>query len=185
MLQAGAGLFAPKKHVKPNPSASRSPSACRWRSGWCGWQIRREAGARPPGRFPARAEQAARDPDHRGRLHRRRCRRPRHRDHQRKLADQCARAGDRFSTVVIGNRNDPRCTTNPASASSPAANNKSLRLKSRCSEPIASIRSAAVPSRRRVGTRSSKATSSSIDMQDRRSGRTANYKNESFHGTSL
>ena len=48
-----------------------------------------------------------------------------------------------------------------------AWNSFSPRAKSRCSEPIASTRSAVAPNRRSVGTRSSRATSSSIDMQNR------------------
>ena len=37
-------------------SAWRRPSGCRWRSGWCGWRIRREAGAPRRDRSPIRAE---------------------------------------------------------------------------------------------------------------------------------
>src|SRR6202008_4589844 len=46
----------------------------------------------------------------------------------------------------------------------------SPRATSRCSEPIASMRSEAVPSRCKVGTRSSRATSSSIDIRKRFTG---------------
>src|SRR5947208_846135 len=61
----------------------------------------------------------------------------------------------------------PRWTTKPASATSPRLNRMSPRTKSRCSEPIASIRNEASPNRRSVGTRSRSATSSSIDIQVR------------------
>src|SRR5438445_11022310 len=64
-------------------------------------------------------------------------------------------------------RKAPRWTTKPASASSPRLNRTSPRTKSRCSEPIASMRNDASPNRRSVGTRSSSATSSSIDIQIR------------------
>src|SRR5438067_660258 len=64
-------------------------------------------------------------------------------------------------------RKAPRWTTKPASASSPRLNRMSPRAKSRCSEPIASMRNEASPNRRSVGTRSRSATSSSIDIQVR------------------
>src|SRR5438309_5427924 len=64
-------------------------------------------------------------------------------------------------------RKAPRWTTKPASASSPRLNKTSPRTKSRCSEPIASMRNEASPNRRSVGTRSRSATSSSIDIQVR------------------
>jgi exodeoxyribonuclease-3 len=144
-------------------SASRPPSGYRWRSGWCGWRIRRAAGAPHRDRFPVRAGTG--------------CARPGSpwsfpapsrstvaaSGDEREFAEQGARPRH-FAPPPSSTRNAPRSTMKPASASSPSLKRISPRAKLRCSEPIASMRSAVAPSRRRVGTRSSRATSSSIDM---------------------
>ena len=81
----------------------------RWRAGWCGWRVRRAAGAPRPDRFRARAETGCARPGSRWN-----CssaiarRRPLHRHHQREFADQRARACDRFRRQPSSIRNAPR-----------------------------------------------------------------------------
>ena len=92
-----------------------------------------------------------------------RTRRPLHRDDQRQFADQGTGARNDFGAAVL---DADRAALNDIAGIRLVAGVEQIIAgeKSRCSEPIASMRSAVVPNRRNVGTRSSRATSSSIDM---------------------
>ena len=150
-------------------SVSPMPSGCRWRlpgaagefvakaAGGGGIAVRAPAetgcvGCGSPSNIPARSRWPAA-----------------HRDDQSEFADQRAALGDDFPIAAVLDMDAKGAVLNDVPAVRLVTGAKQDRAAGelRCSEPMASTRKASAPNRRRVGTRSSRTTSSSIDMQDR------------------
>ncbi len=101
-----------------------------------------------------------------GMFQRGRARRPPHRHHQRELADQRAGTRDHLGAGAVVDAEGAALHDKSGIGLLALLEQHGRRAHtSRCSEPIASMRSDSRPNKRKVGTRSSKATSSSMDIR--------------------